>query len=98
MRCRWSAPRPRACRREQAMAKIAFLGLGQMGAPMARCLLKAGHELTVWNRTPDRARPLAGARAPVARYPAEAGAGGEVAITVLATPEGCPGARTGRQS
>jgi 3-hydroxyisobutyrate dehydrogenase len=33
------------------MAKIAFLGLGQMGAPMATRLLQAGHELTVWNRT-----------------------------------------------
>jgi 3-hydroxyisobutyrate dehydrogenase and related beta-hydroxyacid dehydrogenases len=29
------------------MARIAFLGLGQMGAPMARRLLQAGHELTV---------------------------------------------------
>ena len=38
------------------MAKIAFLGLGQMGAPMATRLLQAGHELTVWNRTPDRLR------------------------------------------
>jgi len=38
------------------MAKIAFLGLGQMGAPMATRLLQAGHELTVWNRTPDRAK------------------------------------------
>src|SRR2546428_4519581 len=87
MRRRWSGPRPRACRREQAMARIAFLGLGQMGAPMAGCLLKAGHELTVWNRTPDRARPLAGAGATVARSPAEAGAGAEFAITMLATPE-----------
>ena len=41
------------------MAKIAFLGLGQMGVPMAARLLQAGHELTVWNRTPDRAKPLA---------------------------------------
>ena len=70
------------------MAKIAFLGLGQMGAPMARRLLQAGHELTVWNRTPDRAKPLAGAGATVARSPAEAGAGAEFAITMLATPEG----------
>jgi 3-hydroxyisobutyrate dehydrogenase-like beta-hydroxyacid dehydrogenase len=41
------------------MAKIAFLGLAQMGAPMASRLLRAGHQLTVWNRTPDRAQPLA---------------------------------------
>ena len=49
------------------MAKIAFLGLGQMGAPMATRLLQAGHELTVWNRTPDRAKPLAAGGATVAK-------------------------------
>jgi 3-hydroxyisobutyrate dehydrogenase-like beta-hydroxyacid dehydrogenase len=69
------------------MAKIAFLGLGQMGVPMARRLLLAGHELTVWNRTPDRAEPLAAEGAAVARSPAEAGAAAEFAITMLATPE-----------
>ncbi len=69
------------------MAKIAFLGLGQMGAPMATRLLQAGHELTVWNRTPDRAKPLAAAGAIVARSPAEAGVGAAIAITMLATPE-----------
>ena len=51
------------------MAKIAFLGLGQMGAPMAGRLLRAGHELTVWNRTPDRAEPLAAEGAGVADRP-----------------------------
>jgi 3-hydroxyisobutyrate dehydrogenase-like beta-hydroxyacid dehydrogenase len=69
------------------MAKIAFLGLGQMGAPMATRLLQAGHELTVWNRTPDRAKPLAAAGAAVARSPAEAAAGAAFAITMLATPD-----------
>jgi 3-hydroxyisobutyrate dehydrogenase-like beta-hydroxyacid dehydrogenase len=69
------------------MAKIAFLGLGQMGTPMATRLLEAGHTLTVWNRTPDRARPLAAAGATVAESPAEAGAGAAFAITMLATPE-----------
>ena len=69
------------------MAKIAFLGLGQMGAPMASRLLEAGHELTVWNRTRDRAEALAARGAAVARSPAEAGAGAAVAITMLATPE-----------
>ncbi|MFD0359136.1 NAD(P)-dependent oxidoreductase [Streptomyces sp. NPDC127110] len=46
------------------MEKIAFLGLGSMGLPMARRLLAAGHPLTVWNRTPHKAGPLvaAGAR------------------------------------
>ena len=69
------------------MAKIAFLGLGQMGTPMATRLLQAGHEVTVWNRTPDRARALAEAGAIVARSPAEAADGAVFAITMLATPE-----------
>jgi 3-hydroxyisobutyrate dehydrogenase-like beta-hydroxyacid dehydrogenase len=69
------------------MAKIAFLGLGQMGTPMATRLLHAGHELTVWNRTPDRAKSLAAGGATVAGSPAEAGVGAEFAITMLATPE-----------
>ena len=69
------------------MAKIAFLGMGQMGAPMATRLLQAGHELTVWNRTPDRAKPLAAGGATVAGSPAEAGAGAAFAITMVATPE-----------
>ena len=38
--------------------KIAFLGTGLMGAPMCCCLLKAGFELTVWNRTASKAEAL----------------------------------------
>jgi len=38
--------------------KIAFIGLGNMGTPMARNLLRAGHELTVWNRTLAKAEAL----------------------------------------
>ncbi|MGH3395108.1 MAG: NAD(P)-binding domain-containing protein, partial [Streptosporangiaceae bacterium] len=47
------------------MSTIASLGLGRMGAPMAGRLLAAGHEVHVWDRTPDRAAALvtAGARA-----------------------------------
>ncbi|GAB7188818.1 NAD(P)-dependent oxidoreductase [Kitasatospora sp. Ki12] len=40
------------------MEKIAFLGLGRMGLPMARRLADAGHPLTVWNRSPGRADGL----------------------------------------
>ena len=36
------------------MTKLAFLGLGTMGAPMAGWLAKAGHAVTVWNRSPAR--------------------------------------------
>jgi 3-hydroxyisobutyrate dehydrogenase len=41
------------------MARIAFLGLGTMGAPMARHLAEAGHVLTVYNRSPEKARDWA---------------------------------------
>ena len=63
--------------------KIGFLGLGGMGSAMARNLLKAGHEVTVFNRTRSKAEELEGAGAHVASNPAEAAAG-EVAITMLA--------------
>ena len=63
---------------------IAFLGLGRMGTPMAGRLLTAGHEVTVWNRTPARAEPLAAAGAMVAATPAAAVAGAEIVITMLA--------------
>jgi 3-hydroxyisobutyrate dehydrogenase-like beta-hydroxyacid dehydrogenase len=69
------------------MAKIAFLGLGQMGTPMATRLLQAGHDVTVWNRTAERAQALAERGAGVASSPAEAAAGVDFAITMLATPE-----------
>jgi 3-hydroxyisobutyrate dehydrogenase-like beta-hydroxyacid dehydrogenase len=61
--------------------KIAFLGLGNMGRPMASNLINAGHQLTVWNRTPSRAEGL---NAKVAKTPAEAAGDAEVAITMLA--------------
>lgn len=54
--------------------RVAFLGLGIMGGPMAANLAKAGHEVTVWNRTPGKA--IEGAR--TAATPAEAAQGVEV--------------------
>ena len=64
--------------------KLAFLGLGRMGSGMARNLLRAGHEVTVYNRTREKAAELArdGARAAVS--PGEACRGCEAAITMLA--------------
>ncbi len=54
--------------------RVAFLGLGIMGKPMARNLVQAGHEVTVWNRTPGK--EVAGAR--VAASPRQAAAQAEV--------------------
>jgi 3-hydroxyisobutyrate dehydrogenase len=62
---------------------IGFIGLGVMGAPMARRLLAAGHKLTVYNRTAARARPLAEAGAQVASTPREAAQGKEVVISIV---------------
>ena len=69
------------------MAKIGFLGLGEMGTPMAGRLLQAGHEVVVWNRSPERTAVLAKEGASVAASPAKAAAGRDVVITMLATPE-----------
>ena len=63
--------------------KIGFIGLGHMGAAMARNLLKAGHEVTVWNRSPGKADALVADGAGRAATPAEAAAG-EVVHTMLA--------------
>jgi 3-hydroxyisobutyrate dehydrogenase/2-hydroxy-3-oxopropionate reductase len=69
------------------MAKLGFCGLGRMGAPMAARLLDAGHDLTVWNRTPGRAQPLMGSGAREARTPAEAAEGADGVVTMLADPD-----------
>jgi 3-hydroxyisobutyrate dehydrogenase-like beta-hydroxyacid dehydrogenase len=63
--------------------KMGFVGLGAMGRAMARNLLKAGHQLTVYNRTRARAEELARDGAQVAATPAET-ASGEVVITMVA--------------
>ena len=39
--------------------KIGWIGAGRMGTPMAERLLKAGHDVTIWNRTRAKAEPLA---------------------------------------
>src|SRR5437868_6760087 len=64
--------------------KVAFICTGNMGAPMARNLLRAGHEVTVYNRTREKAEPLAGDGARVAASVKEAAQDAEVAITMLA--------------
>jgi 3-hydroxyisobutyrate dehydrogenase len=64
--------------------RVAFLGLGIMGSRMAANLVRAGQELTVWNRTDSKAREFAEQhRAAVAATPAEAAADAEAVITML---------------
>lgn len=64
--------------------RIGFIGLGSMGAGMAGNLIKGGHEVTVWNRSPEAARPLAEQGATVAGTPVEAVAGVEALHSMLA--------------
>ena len=66
------------------MARIAVLGTGIMGGPMARNLVRAGHEVTVWNRTEEKARALEQDGAHVALSPRAAVAGAEIVLTMLA--------------
>jgi 3-hydroxyisobutyrate dehydrogenase-like beta-hydroxyacid dehydrogenase len=69
------------------MAKLAFLGLGLMGTPMATRLLDAGHDVTVWDRTAARTVPLVDRGAHAADTPAEAVTGADTVFTMLANPE-----------
>ncbi len=64
--------------------KVGFIGLGNMGSGMVRNLIKAGHALTVYNRTPKRAEEFKVLGAKVAETPADAASGVEVLITMLA--------------
>lgn len=65
------------------MAELALLGTGLMGGPMARNLLAAGHDVTVWNRSADKAEALAGDGATVAGTAAEAVRGKAIVISML---------------
>jgi 3-hydroxyisobutyrate dehydrogenase len=56
--------------------RVAFLGMGIMGRPMAVNLVKAGHEVNVWNRTPGKEKDVPGAK--TCSTPAEAAQGREV--------------------
>jgi 3-hydroxyisobutyrate dehydrogenase-like beta-hydroxyacid dehydrogenase len=62
---------------------VGFIGLGNMGLPMARNLLKAGHQVTVYNRTRERAESLRSEGAIIANRAADA-CGGDVIVTMLA--------------
>src|SRR5271157_3121891 len=65
--------------------RVAFLGLGAMGFPMSRNLLKAGFPLTAWNRTAAKAQALAGEGAKVAASPREAAQNADVILLCLPT-------------
>jgi 3-hydroxyisobutyrate dehydrogenase len=63
--------------------RVTVLGTGAMGAGVAESLMRGGHDVTVWNRSIERARPLADRGAAVARSAAEAVADAEVVLLTL---------------
>ena len=65
------------------MARVGWIGLGRMGAPMAANVLAAGHDLTVWNRSSGKADALAAGGAKVAATAEGAAAGREVVFAIL---------------
>ncbi|SER42603.1 3-hydroxyisobutyrate dehydrogenase [Faunimonas pinastri] len=64
--------------------KVAFIGLGSMGMPMAANLARAGHDLTVWNRSRKTPEGFEGKEPPVAGSIAEAVRDAEAVVTMLA--------------
>ena len=77
--------RARAARADlvSAVTKVAVLGTGIMGAGMARSLARAGLEVVAWNRSPDKAQPLAADGITVVEKAEDAVAGASVVVTML---------------
>ena len=67
--------------------KIGIAGTGKMGAAIAARLMSLGHEITVWNRTPEKTKGLAAAGAKIAASPAALASDAEVVITILTDAE-----------
>src|SRR5258708_992807 len=65
---------------------VGFIGLGLMGRPMAANLLKAGYDVTVWNRTASRADALVAQGAKLAATPREVAAASDVLFTIVSDP------------
>jgi 3-hydroxyisobutyrate dehydrogenase-like beta-hydroxyacid dehydrogenase len=72
---------------EKNMTKYGFLGIGIMGEAMVTNLLKAGLDVTVWNRTPDKCSPLVDMGANQASSPAEAVEACDIIFAMLSDPE-----------
>ncbi len=68
------------------MSAVAVVGLGAMGSRVARRLIDAGHEVAVWNRTPNKTRELVAAGAAEADSPADAARRSETVIVMVADP------------
>jgi glyoxylate/succinic semialdehyde reductase len=75
--------------------KIGFVGLGIMGSAMAANLLKAGYQVTVWNRSEEKYAPLTELGAMVAQSPRAVAEGSDIVIAMMATPAAVVAVRDG---
>jgi 3-hydroxyisobutyrate dehydrogenase len=79
------------------MAKIAYIGVGNMGRAMILRLLKAGHQITAYNRTPEKAKAVVDAGAKLAKTPAEAVEGADVVFSSVTNDDASRQVWTGPQ-
>lgn len=77
--------------------KVGVIGIGRMGAALTTRLLGLGHEVTVWNRTPDKTRPLVAAGATAAATPAGVAKRSEIVISILSDSQAIASAYEGPQ-
>lgn len=77
--------------------KIGFVGLGIMGSAMAANLSKAGYQVTVWNRSTDKYKPLADLGAMVAVSPQAVAENSDIVIAMMATPSAVISVRDGAE-
>ena len=75
--------------------KVGFIGLGAMGGPMAKNLMRAGHALSVWARRPESAAALADGGAQLCDTPRALAAGVEVVISMVTSSEDVRGVALG---
>jgi 3-hydroxyisobutyrate dehydrogenase-like beta-hydroxyacid dehydrogenase len=75
--------------------KTAFIGLGIMGSAMAANLLKAGFEVTIWNRSADKCTPLTDLGAVLADSPRAAAEASDIVFAMMATPQAVEAVRDG---
>jgi 3-hydroxyisobutyrate dehydrogenase-like beta-hydroxyacid dehydrogenase len=69
------------------MGNVGFIGLGIMGEAMCRNLMRKGHAVVIYNRTPGKTGALAGEGAVVASSPADVAARSDVVVTMLSNPD-----------
>src|SRR5213079_246178 len=91
---RWQSPTGapstshlQSSRHSHMIKTISYLGLGTMGSGMASNLLKAGYQLTVWNRSAEKCKPFARKGARVADTPAEAARDVDLVMYILSNDE-----------